>query len=132
MRANDLTGRRFGKLTALEKVEGGSSRWLCRCDCGNEKVVYATNLVSGKATTCGCWKNTVNGESHTKLYRVYKQMVQAGICSDEWTEYKVFKGWAIENGWQEGMRFSRPDKNAPFGPDNCIVRAKGSVSMTRI
>ena len=40
-RTFDLTGRRFGKLTVIsfDRYEAGSSWWLCRCDCGGEKVV---------------------------------------------------------------------------------------------
>ena len=51
----DLTGKRFGKLTVI-KYEGcyGQGRaWLCKCDCGNEKVVLAKNLRRG-VKSCGC------------------------------------------------------------------------------
>lgn len=58
----DLTGRRFGKVTVLEKVivlSGGVKRncWKYRCDCGTERVTYAYHLVRGDNTTCnrtGC------------------------------------------------------------------------------
>lgn len=55
--AIDLTGRRFGRLTALEKVENtpsGRTRWKCQCDCGNTKVVQSGNLTSGHTLSCGC------------------------------------------------------------------------------
>ena len=35
-----LQGRRFGRLTVVERVENdgaGKSRWLCVCDCGTQK-----------------------------------------------------------------------------------------------
>lgn len=38
----DLTGQKFGKLTALERVENdkwGHHMWLCICDCGNKTIV---------------------------------------------------------------------------------------------
>jgi hypothetical protein len=58
----DLTGQKFGRLTAIEYVEGpeGKSAWRCRCDCGNEKLVAATLLkraLKGKSygtKSCGC------------------------------------------------------------------------------
>lgn len=50
----DLTGQVFGKLTALRRLPGG--RWLCRCECGNEKVVFAANLKTTKS--CGCLKKS--------------------------------------------------------------------------
>jgi hypothetical protein len=54
----DLTGQRFGKLTALRRIatpRGGSGAyWLCRCDCGNEKRGPAGNLRRGTLRSCGC------------------------------------------------------------------------------
>jgi hypothetical protein len=41
-RAKDLAGQRFGRYAVVafnDKVRG-ISRWLCRCDCGTEKVVW--------------------------------------------------------------------------------------------
>ena len=60
----DLTGCEFGKL----KVTGLHSRkpranWNCVCECGQEKVVWAWDLQSGKTRSCGCvgrkWKKSV-------------------------------------------------------------------------
>ena len=52
----DLTGQRFGKLTALAPAEniGGCTAWLCRCDCGQETVVITKRLRDGHRTSCGC------------------------------------------------------------------------------
>lgn len=55
----DLTGQRFGRLTALERLEEKSNRsymWRCRCDCGKEVKVRANALTSGNTTSCGCAK----------------------------------------------------------------------------
>lgn len=56
----DLTGMKFNKLLAIEEVErskSGARMWRCRCDCGNEAVIPAASLKSGKAVSCGCmWK----------------------------------------------------------------------------
>ena len=43
--AEDLTGRRFGKLVAVKKLESknGRTRWECRCDCGNFGVFVAVD-----------------------------------------------------------------------------------------
>ncbi|MDQ0414571.1 hypothetical protein [Mesobacillus stamsii] len=58
---NDLTGKRFGKLTVIkrsqEKQNAGHSFWECVCDCGNTTVVDGSNLVSGNTKSCGCiWR----------------------------------------------------------------------------
>jgi hypothetical protein len=37
----DLTGKRFGRLEVLKRVENekrGHPRFLCKCDCGKEKI----------------------------------------------------------------------------------------------
>ncbi|WP_087223080.1 transcriptional regulator [Blautia sp. An249] len=54
--AEDLTGRRFGKLVALSRAQNQNGRtcWLCRCDCGREKIVAAHELKAGKTKSCGC------------------------------------------------------------------------------
>lgn len=58
--AEDLTGRRFGKLVAVKKLESknGRTRWECRCDCGNMHISTAHSLKAGKCTSCGM-ENTV-------------------------------------------------------------------------
>jgi hypothetical protein len=54
----DLTGKKFGRLTVLRRVESrnGQSRWLCRCSCtdATEVIAYAGNLRRGSARSCGC------------------------------------------------------------------------------
>jgi len=54
----DLSGRRFGKLTAIRPTEERSSRgsvlWLCRCDCGKEVHADVGQLISGNKKSCGC------------------------------------------------------------------------------
>lgn len=66
----DLTGKKFGKLTAIKRVENkkGShlTRWLCRCDCGKEKVVSSNSLMKGNTTSCGCRKTIMGGRSWTE------------------------------------------------------------------
>lgn len=48
----DVTGQKFGMLTALQWSRGG--RWNCICECGNETEVDTRNLLSGHTTSCGC------------------------------------------------------------------------------
>lgn len=55
----DLTGMRFGKLTAVRRLDeksGSSYLWLCRCDCGNEIKASVNALMHEKNTSCGCGK----------------------------------------------------------------------------
>ena len=56
----DLTGQTFGELLVLSKAEkpknssSTSAFWLCKCSCGNEKVVSGNSLKQGKTKSCGC------------------------------------------------------------------------------
>lgn len=61
MKRLDLTGKTFGKLTALSKAKsldfGDSithSTWLCVCECGKEVIVETQKLRSGHTQSCGC------------------------------------------------------------------------------
>lgn len=56
---NDLTGKKFGRLTVLglsEKKSGRKSYWVCECDCGNKKLVRSDSLKRGQVQSCGCLK----------------------------------------------------------------------------
>ncbi len=53
----DITGMRFGKLTAIEPVEGGGyskTLWHCKCDCGGEINAPLHQLTAGYRKSCGC------------------------------------------------------------------------------
>ncbi len=52
----DLIGQRFGRLVVIERAENHGNRicWLCRCDCGREKIVRMTSLRIGDTSSCGC------------------------------------------------------------------------------
>jgi len=54
--ALDLTGQRFGWLTAVSLAgsKAGRRLWRCRCACGKETVVKTQRLRGGDTTSCGC------------------------------------------------------------------------------
>lgn len=56
---DDLTGKKFGKLTVVKNTgekRNTSYVWICKCDCGREKAATARDLNSGRVTSCGCEK----------------------------------------------------------------------------
>lgn len=64
---SELTGKRFGHLTALERLDrqapvGLNYYWKCRCDCGNITEVHTGNLQNGMVQSCGCMKGRRNYE----------------------------------------------------------------------
>ena len=55
-----LVDNRYGKLIVLERVEDnrfGHVCYRCKCDCGGETIVDATNLRNGNTNSCGCIKS---------------------------------------------------------------------------
>ena len=53
----DLTGRRFGKLTVISRnpqLEDRYYTWNCQCDCGGQIIVNTKRLTRGTVTNCGC------------------------------------------------------------------------------
>lgn len=66
MKALNLEGQRFTRLTVLRRVENnkkGQSRWLCKCDCGKEVVVAGHYLKSGNTKSCGCYRREKTQEA---------------------------------------------------------------------
>lgn len=57
-KANDLIGKRFGRLIVIEKTNKRSKDrgiiWKCKCDCGNECEIRGDSLLSGLTKSCGC------------------------------------------------------------------------------
>lgn len=53
----NLSGKRFGRLTAKERViRNRKAYWICDCDCGGVTEVTACNLKSAQIKSCGCLK----------------------------------------------------------------------------
>jgi D-beta-D-heptose 7-phosphate kinase/D-beta-D-heptose 1-phosphate adenosyltransferase len=54
---SNLKGMIFGYLTPLELEPGiidGGYIWVCKCHCGNTKIVPARYLLRGDTKSCGC------------------------------------------------------------------------------
>lgn len=57
-----LVGQKFGSLQVVERASdyicpnNGKHyvQWKCLCDCGNETIVIARNLIKGDTISCGC------------------------------------------------------------------------------
>ena len=70
----DITGQRFGRLTAICQTErrgrNGSVIWKCRCDCGNEREASEDALVQGNIQSCGCLKIENQKKIPERLHRI--------------------------------------------------------------
>lgn len=86
---NDFTGMQFGKLTVKEfdcYTKNRHAKWKCLCDCGNECVVFASNLKRGHTTSCGC--NKVEVAKHTHELREYEHKDLTGLSFSRWSVVK--------------------------------------------
>lgn len=136
-----IINNRYGRLMVLKKVS--PTKYLCACDCGNSCEVERANLVQGRQTSCGCFareqtakRMTTHGASDTKLYRVWRAMVNRcrnpnvkdyenyggrgiAVC-DEWANsFPSFLAWALANGYEEGLQIDRIENEKGYSPDNC-------------
>ena len=67
----DLTGRKFGRLTAKRRVGSDihkNALWECSCECGSGTtvIVTATHLKRGHTNSCGCYKRDRSSEAHKR------------------------------------------------------------------
>lgn len=151
MRSNylDLIGKKFGKLTVIEldSIINYQPKLLCKCDCGNNKIVFKSNLIRGLVKSCGCikTKDTVDNKFpyYTDLYNIwyaikrrcfckkdkgYKNYGALGIDMDEkWkNNFMSFYKWSIDNGYKKEKKIKnnlltidRINNEKGYYPNNC-------------
>lgn len=144
-RRSNLVGKQFGKLTVIKRVECSfkESYYLCKCECGNEKIIRGAHLTNGKILSCGCWQrqraakiNWKHGMTNTRLHEIHSGMLKRcynqnskpyknygargiKVC-DEWkNDFKTFYDWAMINGYQDNLTIDRIDVNGNYCPENC-------------
>ena len=92
----DVTGRKFGRLTALYPAKrydkSGSVIWRCKCDCGNEVDVSYNSLMYTSVVSCGCQKKEHDQKLRTFLTHVAGTSVDIlkskKVPTDNTTGYK--------------------------------------------
>ncbi len=96
----DITGKRYGKLVALEYSHRDKFRlsiWKVRCDCGNEKLIAANSLRRGFAASCGCgkYKSVKHLSMNGKRQSLTKWASDTGI--NRATIYRRLRtGWPVK------------------------------------
>lgn len=67
----DIQGNKYGRwlvlsLNVVKSTKAKDSYWNCKCDCGTERVVVASNLKNGVSKSCGCLQRELNGQRASK------------------------------------------------------------------
>lgn len=140
----DLTGRKFDRWEVIRKSDvriDNRVAWICKCDCGEEKVVISTNLTRGLTKSCGCIrieKQIKHGhntkERVSSEYNSWHSMKQRceNPNDDRFQDYggrgiKVCDRWRFFDNFLADMgekpspshSIDRIDVNGDYEPSNC-------------
>ena len=103
---NDLTGKRFGKLVAIEPTQkraGSYVIWKCRCDCGEECEKSSWILTHGHTIKCPKCKASKGELAIAELLKInnipFESEKRFGTCKDKNTlpfDFFVNNSYLIE------------------------------------
>lgn len=150
MKFIDLTGKKFNKLSVLKReinIKYKYPMWLCKCDCGNKKMVSSHNLLRNHTKSCGCLLKKNKGiikHKHAKKGKVSRtyitwQSMNSRCNNPNNTIYKYYgkhgikvcKRWSNKNpkGFQnfledmgerpKGQSIDRVNNDGNYNPKNC-------------
>lgn len=127
--ANDLTGKRYGKLvvTGLSGRRSGQLLWRCKCDCGRYKDIVAYSLTHGRSRSCGRCTNTIGerafvdrtGQRYGRLVAIRrigtKHHEALWLCRCDCGSYVEVVGGNLENGNTESCGCLRKETASIIG-----------------
>lgn len=137
MKLVDVTGKHFGKLTAVKRAgsDGSNAWWECVCECGATKVVRLCHLQRGSIKSCGCGPKGrhrfKHGKTDTRIYRIWRQMHQR--CENPKAEgYENYGGRGIKvcEWWNTFPNFFR-DMGEPPSDQHTLDRIRTNEDYSK-
>jgi hypothetical protein len=103
-RIKDLTNLKFKKLTALKivdkpdyvKSKGKSAFWLCKCECGNTKIVRSSELIRNDTGSCGCLRKIINFKGYKEIPKSFYNSIKKWNAASRNIEFDI----SIEYLWE--------------------------------
>lgn len=150
----DLSGLRFGKLTAVRAVSWSPTKWIAKCDCGQEVVVMQGNICNGHTTSCGCNRISLHSVTHghnrgrkpSRTLQSYRHAKSRCVNTDD-PKYPDYGGRGIKmcNEWvadfsvflrdmgecPHGTTIDRIDNDGDYEPSNCRWATKSQQSRNK-
>lgn len=133
MKSKDLSKFKFNKLTPITIVEKPHNKkskqrsawWLCRCDCGNEKIVRSTELLRGDTKSCGCGRKFQNSHNYKGVGKLAKSKfshIKYGAIKRD-IEFSI----TIEYAWD---LFERQNGKCFYTNQDLEIKTRNSGGMT--
>jgi len=78
-RINLEPGQRYGRLVTLEPAEpiGRALRWLCQCDCGQQRICRINDLRNRGVRSCGCLAVELREAANRRSHALRKERAAA-------------------------------------------------------
>lgn len=120
-----MIGQKFNRWTIVAESEvklNKRTTYLCRCDCGTEKLQQGSMVKHGHTKSCGCFnreqsskKHRQHGLSLTPIYGVWKNMMKRCnyIGSKDYYLYGG-RGIAVCERWHTFQNFYDDMGDIPF------------------
>jgi len=134
----NIQGKRFGRLLVLN-YSGKRNKnhcWLCKCNCGKEKIILGSCLKNGSTQSCGCLQREITSaqridlknkrfgrlvviEYHGigKVYKNYRERQHLWLCQCDCGKKAIVDGDRLRNGGTQSCGCYHIEKSHTFRVD---------------
>ena len=146
-----IIGQKFGRLVVEDfagRNSSGQPHWICRCTCGQPRIVYAQNLLHGLTQSCGCLQKERSSNVNTRhgdagkgewkyLYQTWLKVRQRchnpndssysnyggrgiQVCEEWRNSYEAFAEYVLSEcgARPQGYSIDRIDNDGHYEPGN--------------